>query len=592
MSNPGPNVSSSANLVSQYRGSMSDGETYVSILNFAAPGSGIDHTQDIQQAANYCASQGVSLYLDPGIYNFSSNISLPCSLIGAGRDLVTLNKTTADGKNARISIAVNNVTVRDIFFNSVNTPANPSNDGTENDGGLIFSLSTTNTLSNCSVLYCDFNNFYGPTVLFRNMLGGRMIGNRCYNAWKDSFHITGLSSGIVRANNLVENGGDDAFPVVGYFAGSSPGQPTDILDVGNIVRGTKTSRGFAYVGCKRVKNVCCEVDGMVPASYTAPNGGPITTVGTSAGLMITQDSSFNTYGCEDIAVEGMNILNCGRTGTPALNIVGHTAASPKQIRNISLRDIKITNSGNNAVFAQGGVAQGIADLTLDNVEMTDNTDPNNVTGGGAGTSVKTGMEFHNVQNLEVNGRINDSGGDALFGDTLSGIVKIDIKTRRINAANKASARMISLGTNTQIESLWMSLSVDEQAQVASSGTQYFIDRLILLNGTTAGNVRDITITQSQVGAPTFDHACVMNVAAQSISVTGSPFTYTNTGNYKQIVRVSGGTVSSITRGKTTGVGTPVYGATNTVGWWTLDSGDSLVVTYSVTPTMTWFPCQC
>jgi hypothetical protein len=71
---------------------------------------------------------------------------------------------------------------------------------------------------------------------------------------------------------------------------------------------------------------------------------------------------------------------------------------------------------------------------------------------------------------------------------------------------------------------------------------------------------------------------------QPITVGTSPFTYQVTS--KGFMVVKGGTVSLIqfTRDGITNVNTGI-----TAGCIPLSQGDSIIVTYSVTPTMTWIP---
>ena len=73
-------------------------------------------------------------------------------------------------------------------------------------------------------------------------------------------------------------------------------------------------------------------------------------------------------------------------------------------------------------------------------------------------------------------------------------------------------------------------------------------------------------------------------AEASITVTASPFTYT--APRKGNVIVNGGTVSQIKFSRTTGVS---YVIGVTAGMFNLDFGDSLIVTYSGKPTMTFVP---
>lgn len=72
------------------------------------------------------------------------------------------------------------------------------------------------------------------------------------------------------------------------------------------------------------------------------------------------------------------------------------------------------------------------------------------------------------------------------------------------------------------------------------------------------------------------------VPESTITVTTSPFTYT--AQVAGMVLITGGTISQINLVRSTTVTTGL-----TTGQFILGKGDSLVVTYSVTPTMTFYP---
>jgi hypothetical protein len=116
-------------------------------------------------------------------------------------------------------------------------------------------------------------------------------------------------------------------------------------------------------------------------------------------------------------------------------------------------------------------------------------------------------------------------------------------------------------------------------------------------GTVAGNLSHNNLLNIQGGASTeryhllnTEHSWVQNGvgakgATASISVTASPFTYQNTGTYDIDVIVSGGTVSDISFKR--GSSTQSIGLTS--GMFRLNNNDSLIVTYTVAPTMVSVP---
>jgi len=73
-------------------------------------------------------------------------------------------------------------------------------------------------------------------------------------------------------------------------------------------------------------------------------------------------------------------------------------------------------------------------------------------------------------------------------------------------------------------------------------------------------------------------------AEAAVSVTVSPMTYVAT--QRGFMVISGGTISAIAFSRD---GTTFYSSGETAGSFPLSNGDSLRVTYTVTPTMTFFP---
>ena len=78
-------------------------------------------------------------------------------------------------------------------------------------------------------------------------------------------------------------------------------------------------------------------------------------------------------------------------------------------------------------------------------------------------------------------------------------------------------------------------------------------------------------------------------AAATITVSASPFTYTNSTQFRERVGIYSGTVSNVSLTDKGGTSTQLAGATNAA--FTLDPGESLVVTYTGAPTMQKVPVR-
>src|SRR5205807_9755687 len=199
--------------------------------------------------------------------------------------------------------------------------------------------------------------------------------------------------------------------------------------------------------------------------------------------------------------------------------------------------------------------------------------------GADGTHVVTNCEFDNfymvnVSNIAVN---IEQYGDTLqwlntFGSVLSGG-----KGMVLNSGTPAS----DVGVNGDV---FLNIKFDR-----ASGS----DQPVTINKNT---VPHYLILRQGTGLPPYAlmqnnaEAIVKNLntafTPASISVTASPFTYTNGDDNPEIVTVNGGTVSSVTYGRSGNVH-QVASATNVAV--KLEAYDAMTVTYSSAPTMTKYP---
>lgn len=544
-----------------------------------------DHTSAFALAAAASASDGFDVRLPPGTFNYEGRLTgWSRSIRGAGRSaskvVQRLNPTTNLTYFADFS-GVNGIEVSGIEFSMPLTPSDAVNDAdNEARGFMRFSLST-----NITVKEVDFIGGYGTALMLRSIVGGRVLSCRTVGERKDSFHVTGLSQNITRQNCEVIDGGDDGFPVVGYAGGPGTlGQPVNIRDIGNHVRGVRFARGFAYVGARDVVNVGCTVEGTVPAEYSPAAGQAV-----SAGLYIASEGSFNTHGNENIRVYGMTIDGCG-TSSASIASVHITGRAAQPSRDITLRDMVVKNGARQSFFANGGAAGGLSNVRLENFRSDTNTDPNGRIGS-AGAGNANAVEFQNTDGVYFRGSVKESGAYGVVATAnCTGTIDIKVETENINKSGTAGVDLVNIATGSAASEIMVDLTIKAQPNVSSAGTAYYTDRAI--ECANAGNVRSVRVRGAQL-----DRRAVLGNASgldQTITVTGSPFLYTNTTNAPQIVRVTGGTVSAIAAGMTTGIASPLYTTITgrTGGLFMVEPGCSLRVTYTVAPTMTWVPTSC
>lgn len=546
----------------------------------------IDQTTAINAACDDASREGYDIFWPPGTYIRTGAITNPTSWFGAGSNLVEHRNNGTLGVGGKIECSDDNITISGIRFTAPNTPLTAINDATETSTTLRFT-----SVKNSLVEKCEFNYIYGGGVLFRNVTRGAVRWNVAKSMWKDWCHTTGASTDITVENNIIENCGDDGIAVVGYDTGSGTlGQPTNVIIRNNTIRGQKFARGIAVVGGKDVEIYDNHVDGLMPSDY--PSTAPDTkNYRMLCGLYIATESvggggAYSTYAPENIKARNNKITNCGYTSEfsgsqlSAVQIVGRAGVT---LKNIDL-DVDISNVGTIGIYASGGTTGGIEGLTLTG-SITDNTDPNGWFGtAGAGTA--NAIEVQNVKNHTVNMRLDTIGGAGGYGAaSCTGYADINIETKKINKSGTAGKDFWNFQTGSSLSDIYYELTVLEQANVASAGTAYYIERL--LECVNAGKVRKCIITDYAGLAKT----PLLGVAVQTIAVGASPFTWTNTNPYPVNARVVGGTVSSIQRGMTTGVASPVYSTVpnRTFGVLHVQPGESLITTYSSAPTMDYTP---
>jgi hypothetical protein len=100
---------------------------------------------------------------------------------------------------------------------------------------------------------------------------------------------------------------------------------------------------------------------------------------------------------------------------------------------------------------------------------------------------------------------------------------------------------------------------------------------LTLDGNNVPGTTVFTVLSAKIG--TFTDLIIQNAASSNIALTGSPFTYTNGTTLPQTLQLVGGTVSAVSSNGVAGAptGTQVY---------TILPGNTLVVTYTVAPTLT------
>lgn len=531
------------------------------------PNTGKDLTGQLQTALTAARVMGAPVSLLPGKYIYSGIITnagggLVCTLGEAwleNQDPTYLNMCIQF--NSTDSSYLDGIEILGLKFSCSTRPDSGLSNGALEANHFI----KVTKARNVRVYHNKFLHNNGGGVLLRDVEDSFVAFNEATDVWKDAFHITGSSRNITRAFNIVRGGGDDAFAVVGYT--SSGVYPIGIADIGNRVYGVRKARGFAYVGCKDIKNYTCYVDGRIPSIIPQQSDLTGGKYNTACALYIAAESGGSpTYGCENVDVQGFTGEYIGpgidNVGTPASTLqqihvsAGNGAGNPH--KNIRIH-ATMRNGATRGLFVIGaGFTQDIdADLIVE-----DNTDPWGILSltSTPGTGNQHAVEFQNTRNVKLKLRANKiAKGAAVFDANCSGYYNVDVSVGSVSQVT-ATQTPVVFTSPSNIDVVDIKLNFETAPAASGVGS---INRII--DNATLGITRSMRITG-------LDHApaaanVVSGAPTRSVTLGTSPSVVLNyTGRPMQFYSRLG-TVSAI--GRTTvkgrGVATAVVtGASGTV----------------------------
>lgn len=511
------------------------------------PDAGTDQTAALQNALTVARVAGKPLRLLPGKYIYKSAITY------AGGGLVCPDGEAwldnQDPSYASVVIdfqdptsgTLDGIEIKGIRFTCSTRP----------DTGLTNGAIETNHFirvtkaRNVNIWGNKFKHNQGGCVLFRDVEDSSIIGNDAEDVWKDAFHITDNSRNIIRAYNVVKGGGDDAFPVVGYVAKGT--YPIGIQDIGNRVYGVRKARAFAYVGCRDVVNIGCYVDGRTPSYIPQQSDVAGGRYNTACALYIAAESSFNSYGNENIRVSGFvgeylaSGIDSAGTATStlqAIHIVASNGAS-YPIKNVQVQ-ATLRDLGNRGLFCVGnGYLQDVeADITVE-----DNTDPLGLLSltSTPGTGNQNAAEFQNTRNVKLKLRANKIAKGAVYIDAnCTGTYDLDVSVGSLSQTTAAQSP-IQLASACKIDV--MDIKLNFEATPAASGTGS-INRIID-NGTNQGIVRSVKVTG--VNHATAAANVLSGWPTRTVTLGSSPSQVVNYTGRPMLFYSRLGTVSAIAR---------------------------------------------
>ena len=515
------------------------------------PDTGEILTAKLQTALTAANAAGVPVLVAPGKYLYDGLVDnggggLVCPSGIAWFDNVDPNYT-----NLRIRFRksddglLTNVTIANIKFTCSTRPDTGMNNGATEVTGFINIYNARHV----RVLSCEFSHSWGGGVLFRSVEDG--IINGCYasDLWKDVFHFTRATKNCVRSYNVVSGAGDDAFAVVGYVADGV--RPSNIRDICNSVYGVRKARAFSYVGAQDCENIGCYVDGKVPdyiPEKVSPTGERYN---TACALYIAAESSFGTYGCENITVTGFEGINIAPSinsyGIPTLTYQAiHISAgngSSNPIKNIKIH-AKLRNISNRSIFVAGnGYASDIdADIIVE-----DNTDP-----GGLlsltytpGTGNQNAAEFQGTRNIKLKLRGNKIAKGLLYIDSAcTGTLDADVSAGAI-CQTTAGQSVIQVASGSQLDIADFKVNFEVVPSASGLGS---INRII--DNPNQGITRSIRVTGVDHGTAAANK--IGGTPSRALTLSASPCTVVNVSGRPQLLSTVLGTVTNVSRTSVTG----------------------------------------
>lgn len=215
-----------------------------------------------------------------------------------------------------------------------------------------------------------------------NGRGTRVVGNRIVGATSAGIWVEGardyaiidndivatLADGIYQSNgacrgyiarNMTEMTEDDGISVVSYRSSESC---TQVLIESNRVSNVKGARGISVVG----------------SSEIVVRGNSIDGTGRAAGIIVTREESYDTYGVDRVIIANNTISAVARrfavpdseqTGQASIDINAHSAPTPDlRVRRVLVSGNRISNGGTDGVRLLGAVCEvAILDNTIRNM---------------------------------------------------------------------------------------------------------------------------------------------------------------------------------------------------------------------------------
>jgi hypothetical protein len=291
--------------------------TPLNILSFGAvPDGKTDNAPLINKLAAAGKAQGQDVFIPAGRFAYSDLIKLDgVSLYGeAGSVLYSLNPLRAaiyvSGKGVRVA-------------NLLLTGIAPAQRLPQFEVKRVVMLGASDFL----VEDVTVESGAGAGIMMSRASTNGIV-RKCIvrNTLADSIHITDRSSYIRIEDNLCEMCGDDGIAVVSSVPQGSAVH--HITAQGNTVRLNKSGRGMSVVGGSDI---------VYRSNFVAENAH-------AAGILVAYEPTYNTFGCNNVALLRNTVVNCGNLGIGHAAVHITSSATPLNGVQVARNHIHITDA--------------------------------------------------------------------------------------------------------------------------------------------------------------------------------------------------------------------------------------------------------
>ena len=376
---------------------MSTPAGYISIADYGAVGDGkTDDTAAIQAAFNYAEANGLGVYIPPGTYNYSNNLTATgIKVMGAGNTSILAATNQAD---ENLALEGNGGSLSDMELTA------PSGSRLQTAASAKIGIYGA---TNFSVDNVTITGAGSAGMIVMGASNGQIYDNTVTGTNADGIQMVAGSNNLTVYNNTVYKTGDDGISAVSYQ--SAGPAVSNITIENNNISGNVGGRGITDLGSNNINILNNTVTGGT-AGY--------------AGIYIASEDQYETWGVSNVLVQGntLNATGGATSGHGAIEVYDSTGLAisgltinGNSINNSEKAGITFLNSGTTNALIENNTINGTNDVGISatgapaQLTVVNNTIENTKVGGisisgDAGASmVVDGNKFINLNTAGYSG---------------------------------------------------------------------------------------------------------------------------------------------------------------------------------------------